>query len=538
MTGLQPASTGNPVRDGRPGSGPWSYELGTKIRVDQDSRLIGIRYWRDAGETGTHIGRLWSASGTQLAQVTFSGESGSGWQRADFADPVTLQAGTTYVVSVGINAAFVTTTSGLANELVSGPLHSVADGANGVFAGAAGQFPTSSWRSSNYFVDAVVGSGSAAPHTPSVTGTTPASGATGVSPGTAVTATFSTALDATTVSGQSFTLADAGGTAVAAHVTYDASAHQARLVPDAPLAESTTYTAQLTTAIHADDGTPLPDAVSWSFTTAAAGPPTVTAVSPVDGATQVSTSATVRATFSTAMDGASIDGSSFALSGPAGAVAATVSYDAASRTATLTPTGGLAGSTTYTATVGTGARSSGGTALADPVSWSFTTSGCPCRLYADGDAPAGTGFPTQDGRSGAGPWSYELGTKIRVSGPAQLTAIRFYKSPGETGSHTGRLWTASGTQVASVAFSGESASGWQEAQLATPVDLTPGVTYVVSVNANAFFVSTQFGLQSARSSGPLSSVADGANGVFGSAAGVFPTGSWRSSSYFVDAVVR
>jgi hypothetical protein len=31
-------------------------------------------------------------------------------------------------------------------------------------------------------------------------------------------------------------------------------------------------------------------------------------------------------------------------------------------------------------------------------------------------------------------------------------------------------------------------------------------------------------------------VADGKNGVFGSAAGVFPTGSWRSSSYLVDLV--
>jgi hypothetical protein len=40
--------------------------------------------------------------------------------------------------------------------VTSGPLHSIADGANGVFATTAGQFPTSSWNSGNYFVDVVV----------------------------------------------------------------------------------------------------------------------------------------------------------------------------------------------------------------------------------------------------------------------------------------------------------------------------------------------------------------------------------------------
>ena len=37
---------------------------------------------------------------------------------------------------------------------------------------------------------------------------------------------------------------------------------------------------------------------------------------------------------------------------------------------------------------------------------------------------------------------------------------------------------------------------------------------------------------------PLSSIADGANGVYGSAAGVFPTQSFSSSNYFVDVVVQ
>jgi hypothetical protein len=60
---------------------------------------------------------------------------------------------------------------------------------------------------------------------------------------------------------------------------------------------------------------------------------------------------------------------------------------------------------------------------------------------------------------------------------------------------------------------------------------------VVSVNANAFFVLTNNGLQSQISSGPLRSLTD-KNGVYGSAADVFPdSGSSAKASYFVDLVV-
>jgi hypothetical protein len=69
---------------------------------------------------------------------------------------VTLTPGQTYVVSVGINAFFVDTVSGLASSVGTGPLRSVADGANGVHSGAAGQFPTSAWSNSNYWVEPVV----------------------------------------------------------------------------------------------------------------------------------------------------------------------------------------------------------------------------------------------------------------------------------------------------------------------------------------------------------------------------------------------
>jgi hypothetical protein len=152
--------------------------------------------------------------------------------------------------------------------------------------------------------------------------------------------------------------------------------------------------------------------------------------------------------------------------------------------------------------------------------------------------PAVTGASVQDGRTGSGPFSYELGTKIQVTSGAQLTAISFYKDSLETGTHVGSVWDSTGNLLAQVTFTNETASGWQQQSLPAPLALSPGKTYVVSVGINAYFVLTPAGLQSPLTNGPVATVADGANGVFGSQAGVFPNQSYNSTNYFVDAVVN
>jgi len=53
---------------------------------------------------------------------------------------------------VNENVSYVATNSGLASPVVNGPVSSVADGANGVFAGS-GAFPASSYQNTNYFRD-------------------------------------------------------------------------------------------------------------------------------------------------------------------------------------------------------------------------------------------------------------------------------------------------------------------------------------------------------------------------------------------------
>jgi hypothetical protein len=278
--------------------------------------------------------------------------------------------------------------------------------------------------------------------------------------------------------------------------------------------------------------------VSWSFATVPPAAPVVTSESPVQGTTNVSPLITPKVVFDQTMDSTTITNATFTLTGPGGAsVPASVSYDAPTRTATLTPSIPLAASTSYTATASTAVRSSRSVALTAPEVFSFTTSSCPCRLFPGAVQRDYTGLSTANGR-GAGAWTMEMGVKITVTQPAQLEAVRYFRDAAETGTHVGRVWSSSGTLLASASYTGETATGWQEATLSTPVKLVPGTTYVVSVGLNSAFSMTMYGLQNTITNGPLQSVTDGANGLWSDAAGAFPTNTYGKSNYFVDAMVR
>jgi hypothetical protein len=259
--------------------------------------------------------------------------------------------------------------------------------------------------------------------------------------------------------------------------------------------------------------------------------PQVSLSAPSGGAT---VSGTVNVT-ATASDNRSVKHVEFKLDGSAlGATDTSSPYAVAWDTSTATN-----GQHTLTA-VAEDAAGNRTTSAAVQVTVNNTapSNGCPCRLFAPGSAPVWTGLDTANGRSGGGPYSLEMGLKIRVTSAADLEAISFYKSPGETGTHTGRLWSASGQLLGSVAFTGESASGWQTQTLATPIPLTVGQVYTVSVGINQLFSMTSSGLATEIVGGVLRSVDDGQNGVFADAAGTFPTDNWSESNYWVDAVVR
>jgi hypothetical protein len=216
---------------------------------------------------------------------------------------------------------------------------------------------------------------------PTVTSTNPANGATGVPINHAVSATFSKAMDPTTISATTFTLTGPGATPVSGAVTYAAVGNTATFTPTSTLAPNTTFTATITTGVRDIAGNALASNFVWSFTTAVTPdttPPTVTSTNPANGATGVPINHAVSATFSKAMDLSTISTATFTLTGPgATPVSGAVTYAAVGNTATFTPTSTLAPNTTFTATITTGVRDIAGNALASNFLWSFTTGATP-----------------------------------------------------------------------------------------------------------------------------------------------------------------
>ena len=421
-------------------------EVGVKFRSSAAGRITGVRFYKGATNTGTHVGHLWTGTGTLLATATFTNETATGWQEVAFSSPVTITAGTTYVASYyaprgnyAVNEDYFANGGGVDSP----PLRALSDGedgGNGVYGyGALGTFPNGTYRSENYWVD----------------------------------------------------------------VLYEPSG---------------------------------------ADTTA----PTVTGVAPASGATSVSASANATATFSEAMSAASITTTNFELRGPGGTlVPAAVSYDAASRTATLNPTAALAASTAYTATVkggATGVKDLAGNALATDRTWTFTTAasgggglGCPCSIWGTSAVPA---HAAETGDSGP----LEVGVKFRAQIDGNITGVRFYKGATNTGTHVGHLWTRTGTLLASATFTSETATGWQEVSFSSPVSITAGTTYVASYYAprgNYAYDSNYFAGR-AVDNAPLRALADGedgGNGVYGyGALGTFPNGSYQTENYWVDVV--
>jgi methionine-rich copper-binding protein CopC len=208
---------------------------------------------------------------------------------------------------------------------------------------------------------------------PTVVARSPLSGATNVDPAVNITATFSEDIAPTSINAASVTLSGASG--VPASISYNAASRTVTLDPNADLNPSSTYTVQLTSAITDLFGNPLAP-VSWSFATAEAAPdtaaPTVVSISPADAAINISPTTAISATFSEPIDSATLTGANFTLTSANGAVAATITYDSATETATLQPQVALAAGATYTIRI-SGVSDLAGNELEDDAIWRFTT---------------------------------------------------------------------------------------------------------------------------------------------------------------------
>jgi VCBS repeat-containing protein len=131
----------------------------------------------------------------------------------------------------------------------------------------------------------------------------------------------------------------------------------------------------------------------------------------------------------------------------------------------------------------------------------------------------------------------ELGVRFTTSAAGTVTAIKFYKSSQDTGTHTGSLWSSAGTRLATVTFTNETASGWQTATFSSPVQLTAGQTYTASYHTNVGrYANTGNFFTAATTSGPLTAPAT-TNGVYAYGSNsAFPTNTYNRTNYWVDVV--
>jgi Domain of unknown function (DUF4082)/Fibronectin type III domain/Bacterial Ig domain len=482
-------------------------EVGVKFTADSSGQITGLRFYKASTNVGTHIGSLWTSTGTLLASATFTNESASGWQYVTFASPVAVSAGTTYVAGYLAPQGHYSFNSFQFNQSVGNPpLHALANATsvNGLYAySGVSTFPTSSFNASNYWVDVLF-----AP----------------TAPGQVTNVTATAGHGAATVSWT----APSGGGATSYIVTpfIGSTAQTATTVTGAPpattatinnLTAGTAYT--FTVQAVNNNGNGPASAQSNSVTpTGAIAPsaPTAVTASPATGQAQVSWT-TPNA------NGNPITGYTVT---PFIGTTAQTPVPVSNGSATSATVTGLTTGTAYTFTVS--ATNSVGTSAASTASSAVTPQDTIFDFAAPAVADAGD------------PSSLEVGVKFTASVSGQVTGVRFYKAAANTGAHIGSLWSSTGTLLSSATFTNETASGWQFVTFPSPVSVTAGTTYVAGYfDPSGHYSATSSGFSSAFTNSPLTALANAtsANGVYAySSTSTFPSSSFSASNYWVDVL--
>lgn len=221
------------------------------------------------------------------------------------------------------------------------------------------------------------------------------------------------------------------------------------------------------------------------------------------------------------------DGNALKLTAVSGAQNGTVTLNSAGN-AVFTPTAGFTGTASFSYTVADTAGLTDTGKATVSVTSTGTTPTSSYSLWGSTAKPAILTDSDQD--------AVELGVRFKASVSGEITAIRYYKGPENDGTHTAHLFSSSGQKLASATFANETAQGWQEAKLSTPVTIAAGQTYVAAYHAPTGEYSANLDyFSNALSNGPLTAM----SGVYKyGGAGSFPTQSYQSSNYWVDVVFK
>jgi hypothetical protein len=407
-------------------------EVGVKFTSTAAGTITGIRFYKTSGNTGTHIGELYSSAGARLAQATFTNETASGWQQVSFSSPVTITANTTYTAAYFSSLGNYTEENDyfLHHSVTNAPLTAPSDGTiggNGTDPGngqgtykysSTPTFPNQLYRSANYWVDVIFQSG-------------PPSAIASAGPNQTIF-----------LPQNSVTLDGTGS-----------------------VGPITGYSWQL---------------LSWANTSQI----------------PVITNSTAAVTTVTGL------GEGFYTFG------LSVNNIIPDATVLITVKGSPLGSNIFTTQT--------------PVA---TT---------DNDHQPTVG--------------QEVGVKFTSTSTGYINGIRFYKTPGNIGTHIGELYSASGVRLAQATFNNESASGWQFVQFSSPVPIAFNTTYTAAYFSSQGYYTedNNYFLNHSVTNTPLTAGADGTNGASGTDPGngqgvylytsspAFPNQLYKSANYWVD----
>jgi hypothetical protein len=222
-------------------------------------------------------------------------------------------------------------------------------------------------------------------------------------------------MDSSTINAGTFGVTvTATGAAIAGTVSYSSLTQKAVFTPASQLPSAINLTATVTTGAKDMAGNGLAAPFKFSFTTLDQTPPTVTSTSPSNGGSLPSAVGPMTVTFSKAMDASTINAVNLTLrlNSNGATLNAPVTYNAATRTATLTPVSALSAPRSFTVTVSSAVKDSVGNRMASDFQFVFNT--------GDGTSPTVVSVVPPDGKIGA-----TIGSVIRVTFSEPMDATSF-----------------------------------------------------------------------------------------------------------------